>query len=330
MDYGYILKRAGEIVWRHKFLWALGFLVALGSGGGGGGGNNFNFNFGSNGELDEAALQQFEQAAAHFQEFLAAYTALFIGLACIATVLGFIFWLARLVAEAGLVDAVNKIEDGETSNFGAAMSAGAAALLRVIGLRIILALPFILILGVMALLGFGVFGGAIAAAVNESSAGLGAALGALGLMLACLIPLICILFILGLIVYGIDLFAVRGIVTRNMGVIEGLQHGWQTLRNNLLEAVVTALVLWVIGLLFGFVVAAVVFPFGLLFAAPTFFSLLADGNISFSALATTGVGFGCLGIVAAVVNSIWLAYQSTTFTLAYRHFTGGKAKFIND
>jgi hypothetical protein len=329
MDYGYIFKRAGEIVWRYKFLWALGFLIAVGGGGGGGSGNT-NFDFNSFAEQDSVALQRYERAYTHFQEFFAAYAAVFIALACVAAVLGLIFWLIKLVAEAGLVDGVNKIEDGQKSNFGSAMSAGAAVLLRMIGLRIILALPFILILGVMALLGFGVFGGAIAAAVNESSAGLGAALGALGLLLACLVPLICILFVLGLIIYGIDLFAVRGIVMRDMGVIEALQHGWQTLRDNLLEAVVVALILWVIGLLFGFVVAAVLFPFGFLFAAPTFFSLMVDGNVSLSALATTGVGFVCLGIVAAVVNSIWLAYQSTTFTLAYRHFTGGKAKFIND
>jgi hypothetical protein len=325
MDYAEILKRAAQIVWRHKFLWALGFLVALGSGGGGGGNSS---GWQESFDPSSQATREMERAAAHLEQFWAAYAGVFIGLLCLGLLVGLVFWLVKLVAEAGLVDAVNKIEEGQKASFAQAMSGGAAVLLRMIGLKIVLALPIFLIVGLIILLSVGLFGGTIAAAFSESSAGMGAMIGALGLFLACLIPLLCLIFILAIFIYLIDLFAVRGIVTHNLGAIAGIQHGWDTLRNNPLEVILTAVILWVIGLLFGFAVAAALLPLGFLFAAPTFFSLLADGGVSFGAVATTGVGLICLGIAAAVLNSIWIAYQSTAYTLAYRYFIGGKAKLI--
>jgi hypothetical protein len=328
MDYAEILKRAAQIVWRYKFLWALGFLVALGSGGGSGGGNNSGWR--ESFDPGSQAAVEMERAAAHLEQFWAAYAGAFIGLLCLGLLVGLVFWLVKLVAEAGLVDAVNKIEDGQKASFAQAMSGGAAALLRMIGLKIILALPIFLIVGLIGLLGVGLFGGTIAAAVSESSAGVGAMLGALGLFLACLIPLLCVIFILAIVIFFIDLFAVRGIVIRNLGVVAALQHSWSVIRGNLLEVILLGLILLVIGFLFSLAVGAALLPLGFLFAAPTIFSLLANDSVSFGAVATTGVGLICLGIAAAVLNSIWIAYQSTAYTLAYRYFIGGKAKFIND
>jgi hypothetical protein len=170
------------------------------------------------------------------------------------------------------------------------------------------------------------FGATAATAVGDPSGSATPFLGAIGLVLACLIPLLCIIFVLALVIAGIDLFAVRGLVIHNMGVIEAIRHGWATLRNNLGEIIVVALILFVVGLLFGLGVGLVLVPFGLIFAAPTFLSLMAGGELNLGVLATTGAGLLCLGLVGAILNAIWVAYQSTTFTLAYRHFDRGKAK----
>jgi hypothetical protein len=330
MDYAQILKRAWNIVWNHKFLWVLGFLVALGSGGGSGGGNNSgwreNFNPDTLGDPNSPAMQEMERAAAHLEQFWATYAAIFIGLLCVLMIVGLVLWLVKLAAEAGLIDSVNKIEEGQKASFAQAMSGGAAVLLRLIGVRILLALPFILVTAVILIAGVVMFGGSIAAMASESSPGMGAFFGSFMLLLVCLVPLACVMFIFGLVIAGIDLFAIRGLVTHNMGVIQAIQHGWTIFRNNLLEVVIVVVILWLVGLLFGLAVGVVLIPFSLIFAAPTIISVLADGNLSFGAATTTGAGFLCLGLVGALLNSIWVAYKSTTITLAYRYFDHGKEK----
>ena len=331
MDYGNLLKRAWQIIWNHKFLWALGFLAALGGGGGGGGNTGWRENVQSLADpMEGLPMQEMEQAFAQFERLIAGATIAIIVLSCVFVLLGIVLWLVRLVAEAGLVDAVNKIEDGGKSSFGEALSGGAAVLLRMVGLKILLALPIILIVGAVLIFGAVVFGATAATAVSDAAGSATPFLGAIGLLLACLIPLLCIIFVLALVIAGIDLFAVRGLVIHNMGVIEAIRHGWATLRNNLGEVIVVALILFVIGLLFGLVVGLVMVPFGLIFAAPTFFAVMAGGELNPGALATTGAGLLCLGLVAAILNAIWVAYQSTTFTLAYRHFDRGKAKLAPD
>jgi hypothetical protein len=326
MDYGNLLKRAWQIIWNHKFLWALGFLAALG-GGGGGSNTGWRENVQSLADpMEGLPMQEMEQALAQFEQIIAGATIAIIVLSCVFVLLGIVLWLVRLVAEAGLVDAVNKIEDGRKSSFGEALSGGAAVLLRMVGLKILLALPIILIVGVVLVFGAVLFGATAATAVGDPSGSATPFLGAIGLVLACLIPLLCIIFVLALVIAGIDLFAVRGLVIHNMGVIEAIRHGWATLRNNLGEIIVVALILFVVGLLFGLGVGLVLVPFGLIFAAPTFLSLMAGGELNLGVLATTGAGLLCLGLVGAILNAIWVAYQSTTFTLAYRHFDRGKAK----
>lgn len=40
MDYGYVLRRAWEIIWKFKVLWIFGILASCGQASGSGGGNS--------------------------------------------------------------------------------------------------------------------------------------------------------------------------------------------------------------------------------------------------------------------------------------------------
>ena len=81
MDYIGTIKRGFAYTWEHKFLWALGFLAALGSGSG-----FSNSNYSSNGG-DMAGMEQWMTP-----ERMAALTGGLIAFSCVAVIVGIILW----------------------------------------------------------------------------------------------------------------------------------------------------------------------------------------------------------------------------------------------
>ena len=69
------------------------------------------------------------------------------------------------------------------------------------------------------------------------------ALVTLGLGVLCLIPFFCVLGIVGWVVEIIVRLAVIAITGEDLGVIEGLQRAWNTVRAHLGESIVMGLIL---------------------------------------------------------------------------------------
>jgi hypothetical protein len=191
-----------------------------------------------------------------------------------------------------------------------------------VGLYILLALPFLVIGMVMAV-------GAILWFVPLSrSAFTGApppisatSLVAFPLLFACLA---CVLTLLSLVVLFIRPFAARGLVLGNLGVMDSIRHGWQVLRRNLANILILAVIFLIIGIIVGLIGLFVAGLLAVPFVVPAFLGLMRGTGVTLPTILLAAAGALVFILITAVINSVLVTYQSTTFTLAYQGFVGEK------
>lgn len=312
MDYGEIVKRSWTIIWNNKFMIVLGFLAALGSGAGGS--SNFNGQFSGD---EFGNMTDFNPPG---PEFWAAVGTAVLALLCLFVVVAIILWLVQLTAQAGLIDAASRLDAGEAVGFRAAFSAGWGKLLPMIGLNIILGG----IIFVVAIAGSVVLALSAGAAFAGASGGgdfgdIMAGIGATAILLFCCFA--CVLVLLGLAISIIQPFAQRALVLENEGVIASIKRGWAVFRANLGEAIILLLLFLLIGFVVGAITVAVTIPFAALSAGPMFVRMMGGGSLETLDILTAAGGFLCLGIVAAVIRSVYVSWRSTALTLAYQQWT---------
>jgi hypothetical protein len=327
MDYGRLFSRAWEICWGHKWLFLLGFLAALGAGGGGGSGTNFNFS-GS----DFPGQFPFEELPPgmvidNVEELFAAMAVaipIILALICAGILIGIALWLLRLTAQAGMISTVDDVESGVKASLGQAFSKGIKFMPRLLAINILLALPIIIfvtlfIFSLLVTVGATAGFASVEAAVEEMLAG-----GAIVFALICVFT--CVAVIYGLIISLLEPIAQRSVVLGNQGVIDSLRHGWQVLTTNVGEVLILAVLYVVIGLVYGIIVAVILIPFGLIVAGPTIVDFVLTGNVSTGGIILAVIGAIILGLVAAVLNAIWVTFRSVSFTLACREWMGKALK----
>ncbi|MCA9969121.1 MAG: hypothetical protein KC425_02845 [Anaerolineales bacterium] len=316
MDFGNLFSRAWQIVWRNKFLFVLGFLASLGSNGG------------SNSSSIRGDASSFDVPPGTMdtaEQFFAQYGGLLLAGACVLMMLGIVLWLLRLTAQGGLISAADRIDRGEQVSFGEAFAAGASKLGRLIGVNLLMYGPFLL----LGLLAFGVFGLTVGTAVLQELSGGSAAEEILTAFLgffACFGLLACLLVPLWLLVSLIYPFAQRGVVLGERGVVDAIRHGWQIVRANAGDVLILAVIFVILGIVVGFAAFIIILPLGLLLFVPAIVGLASGGSIGVGEVVyLLGSGI-CVGLLAAAVNSILVAFRSTAVTLAYREFLArGKA-----
>ncbi|MCP4419552.1 MAG: hypothetical protein GY805_23315 [Chloroflexi bacterium] len=316
MDYEQLFRRGWEIVWQNKFLFILGFLAALGSGGGSGGGSNFNYNIPSSSSSTTDPFP--EEFASEVTQFWGEFGGLILGLICFFFILGIVFWLIRLAAQGGMIEAVDRIEAGEKMSFGSSFSAGVGRIGSLIGLNLLINAPFI----IFGLLLAGTGGFFFTSIVQDGGTISDMMGGFFGILAICGGLLACVLFPLGIVVTLVQPFAQRGLMIKQLGVVDSIRHGWQILRNNIGDILLLAIAFLVIGFLFGLVTVVFMIPFAFLAMGPFLLDAFQGGDFNFGTteIVTLAVGGICMGLVAAAVNSALTAYRSATVTLAYQQF----------
>jgi hypothetical protein len=302
MDFGKLLSRSWEIVWNNKFLFVLGFLAALG-GGGGGGSTNFNF-----GRGDFADVPLDFDLPGRAELFWSQYGFLIMAVGCCLLLFFIVLWLISLTAQAGLIDAVNRIDDGQSSSFGEAWAAGVSKLLPLVGLSLLLTVPFILFGLVAAAIGIG-------AVVTDG----GSIFVVLGFLVACLACFVGLLAIFVQILYP---FAQRALVLEDAGVVASISRGWQIMRENVGDAVILIVIAIAITIIYGFVVLIVLLPLSLIAIVPIILGVVASGELGVIPVLLAVGGLLCMGLAAAVLNAILVAYRSTLMTLGYKELAG--------
>jgi hypothetical protein len=301
MDFGKLLSRSWEIVWNNKFLFVLGLLAALGSGGGsGGGGSNYSF---GDGDFDIPI-----DLAGRAELFWSQYGFLIITAVCVLLLIGIVIWLISLVAQAGLIDAVDRIDEGQSSSFGEAWAAGTSKLLSLVGLSLLLTVPFII---------FGLIAAAVSAGAVLTDGGSIFAL--LGVIVACLACFIVLLAIFIQILYP---FAQRAIVLENSGAVASISRGWNVMRESVGDTVILVVIAAAITIIYAIVSAIILIPAALILLGPALAAGLITGQFGVATIALGAGGLICLILLAAVVNAILVTYRSTLMTLGYKHLAG--------
>ena len=252
-----------------------------------------------------------------------------VAIMCFAMLVGLILWVVGLVARGGLITAVYKTSMGKEMTLGQAFSAGTAKIWPILGMNLLLYLPFILAgIVIMAAVGMMVAGAVGTAFSFETMvwdetamdpAAMESFAAGLGTFFICFMLLCCVLFILGVVLNFINAFAFRGIMIQNMGVMESISHSWQLITQNFGEVLILSILFGLIGIGYGILTSIVLIPFVFVGMVPMFATMISGdfGTIGI----VYGMGFGlCMGMIGAVLMSIIVTWQSATFTLAYKEW----------
>lgn len=290
-NFGEVLTRAWQIVWKHKVLWIFGVFAACsrGNGGGSGGGGGGGGGAGPGGQPFPQLERTFEQTGQWIQDnpWIIAVVVLFV---LVFIVLAFFL---GTIGRIGLIRGTYQAERGaERLVFGELFSESMPYFWRVLGLSLLIGLAFLLLL--LPLILFGVL-----------TAGIG---------FACILPLVCILIPVGFAVSVIIEQANAAMVLENLGISDGLRKGWDVVRANIGPMIALGLILLigsaVVGFIFAIPIIVAVIPF--IFGA---------------ANNTTGpiwIAVACCALyfpVLLVLNGILTAYIQTVWALAYMRLT---------
>lgn len=298
MDFGQVLTRAWQIIWRHKVLWIFGILASCGSAASSSGSNANTFVYSDNPPPD---IQRF------FDRIDPTTWAVIIsGGVFLLLVLIVLAVFLSTVGKTGLILGTQRAEsdsEGGTERlaFGELFKGSLAYFWRVLGLNLLIGL---LIIGVV--FGFTIF------------SFFGAVL-TMGIALICILPLVCVLIPF---LWFVGIVLEQGtiaIVADNLGVIDGLKKGWQVCTTNLGAIIVMSLIL-VVGIsgIGGFILFL---PF-IIILTPFVIALMNDGPTAWQAgVLISGLCFVLYLPLLIVLSGVLRSYVSSAWTLTYLRLT---------
>lgn len=235
-DFGRVLTRSWQIIWKHKVLWIFGILASCARGGGGGnsgsGGNN-RYQTGPNGNIPFTS-DQIERGLDQASQFLKENLWIIIAVFLVIVLLSLIFYTLGMIGRIGLIKGTYKAETGaESLAFGELWSESMPYFWRIFGLNFLLGLlVFILVVPFVVL-------GVVTAGVG----------------FLCLLPLLCILIPVSWALMVIVEQAQAAIVIEDLSLLDGLRRGWEIVKSNIGPMIIMALILGIGGAIVGVVIA---------------------------------------------------------------------------
>lgn len=295
MDYGEVLSRAWQIVWKHKVLWIFGILAGCGSYG-----NPGRFSSSYRTDYVPSGVDDFFLQFERIPDWQIA--ALIGGLILVVLVLVLLATFLTTVGKIGVIQGAQKADQGALSmKFGELFSGSLPFFWRVFLLNLLFGLAFAALVFVLVIVfAFG-------------------AILTLGIALICMIPVICLLVPVSWLLFVVLEQANIAIVVDNLGIIDGLRRGWQVFRDNLGAIIVMALILGIgVALIGGLIIGAPLF----LIAVPVMSTvLLGSDSAVWGGLLITGLCFLAYLPFWLVLNGILTAYIESAWTLTYMRLT---------
>jgi len=234
-NFGEVLTRTWQHIWKHKVLWIFGILAscARGNGGGSGSGGSRGYQTGSgedmpflNGQIERVMAQ----AGQYFENNLWVILVVIAALMLFA----FISYSLGMLGRIGMIKGTSLAEKGaESIIFAEVWSESLPYFWRVFGLNFLVGLAFALFIVPLVLLGF-------------VTAGVG---------FVCLLPILCLLIPIGWVVSIIIEQAQAAIVLENLNMFDGFKRGWQIVKSNAGPVIVMSLILGVGGGIIGVIVS---------------------------------------------------------------------------
>jgi hypothetical protein len=235
-NFGEVLTKTWQNIWKHKVLWIFGILASCargggGGGNGGGGSRNYQTNPGDNLPFSGGQAEQFMNQAGRYLEdkwwiiVVAILVLLLISL---------LFYALGMIGRAGMIKGTALAEQTvERISFGEVWSESLPYFWRIFGLNFLVGLAFAVIVIPLVLVGV-------------LTAGIG---------FICVLPLICLLVPIGWAVAVIVEQAQVAIVLEDLGMVDGFKRGWAVVKSNPIPMVVMALILGIGGAIIGVIVS---------------------------------------------------------------------------
>jgi hypothetical protein len=289
-NFGEVLARAWQIIWKHKVLWIFGIFAGCARGGGGGTGGAGSGGRNGSGNQPFPQHEQFFQQIGQWIEdnpwIVAILVLLVIGLVIVSIFLG-------TIGRIGLIKGTYQAERGaERLNLGELFSESMPYFWRVFGLALLIGLIAVLAFAPLALFG-------------ALTAGIG---------FICVLPLICILIpVLWALSVVIEQANVA-IVLENLGIGDGFRRGWEVVRANVGPILLLTLVIFIGSGILGFIIAIPIIGAAL----PLIFSAASNntGPIWITVVCCA-VYFPILLILSGILN----AYVQSVWTLTFMRLT---------
>jgi len=295
MNFGEILTRAWQIIWKYKVLWIFGILAGFGSSGS----SNVQYSFSRRDNVPFSGMR-FDQLT---ERFPAWQIALFVGIVILVILLFTILVIfLSTIGKIGLIKGTYQVEQGEEKLiFGELFSNSGRFFWRVFLLNLIVGLV-VFVLVIMIILAYAF-----------------AAIATLGILGICLLPFICLLVPLGWLLNLVIQQAIVAIVVEDLGIGAGFQRGWEVFTKNIGTYLVMGLILFLISLVAGAILGL-----------PALFIL---GPIAVGVLSGTQViinsalifGLVCCVLYLPVLllgNGILTGFTNSVWTLTFLRLTG--------
>ncbi|MCL2503443.1 MAG: hypothetical protein FWE94_02385 [Coriobacteriia bacterium] len=313
--FGEIIKRAWQIMWRHKVLWVLGMFAGIS--GGCQGGVNSSSNYRSSSAPDLSSLS--DRLSPDFLGVLPAFIAIIV----VFVLIGLVWWILSLAAQGGLIAGVDEIEAGRAPRLGALWKAGFSKFLSLWGLDILAGLPLFLV-------GVGIVAGAIAIVLSGGSGGRPETAGLVVGMLCGVVALLPLLIVGGFVLGVIRLVGQRYIMFGGRRTFQAFGDAWRFLRGSLKNTLLMYLINCGLNLAASVVITIPIIVISIPFIGAVF------GTAAFSSISdSSGVGalFASLGLLALIFipliiilslfyAGVWGTYTSALGTLFFRQMTG--------
>jgi hypothetical protein len=315
MEFGQIIKKAWKITWRYRFLWVLGVFAGITGAGGGGGFNGRSFGSGSPGSSGSpGASSPFSAGeASRFFASIGQWVPVIVAGAVIWILIALFFWALSLAARAGLIWAVDEIEEGRKPALASAWTRGFSHLWSVLGLGLLLGLPMLVAVIILA----AAVAAPIALAFARGGRFAGAAIVPVCGSLAIGLPLVLVMgFILG-IMYVIGL---RRIVLDGIGAVQSAKDAWKTFRARFKDTALMWLINWGLNIAAGLAAGIPLVIISAVLLVPAFFAGLGK---SWAVVAVLVMLWVLVVVVVTVLyQAIWGTFTSSLWTILYRRLTG--------
>ena len=291
-NFGEVLTRAWQIIWKHKVLWVFGILASCARGGGSGGGGGG----GGRRPSGQSPFPQFDQAMEQLGNWIGEHLWIVVAASCLVLLLILLFIFLGTIGKIGLIKGTYQAEQGaEQLILGELFSGSMPYFWRVFGLSFLIGLAFLIVF--IPIILFGIFTG--------------------GIGFACILPLLCILIPVAIVVGVIIEQANNAMVLEELGIMDGLRRGWEVVKSNIGAVIVMAIILGVIGVAVGLVFAIPIF----IIVFPAAFAFAIGNAQNSTPLILAGVCF-CLYLpVLVLLQGVLTAYVQSAWTLTFMRLT---------
>ncbi|MBN1318289.1 MAG: hypothetical protein JXA42_22600 [Anaerolineales bacterium] len=320
MSISSVLSTAWQIVRKNKYLWILGFMAGL---------------MANSNQVKAGTV--FVQGGAWTFNNLADLVMIQNVSTVMIALISLLLWPIGTLARIGMVSEAAKLDDlheGHNKKFGQLFRNSSRRLLPILLMQVLLGLPVIIQI---------FFNLAIRYQTNQYTlASFLKDIDGFSDLNSIVIPSIvmCGLYLFSIPAAFVEAFSFRSMVIENLGVKEGILQGITIFTDNWTSILGLSFIIFIIGYLYSLLIASIQSPILLTAMGDSYIKMqrcMSVGNFErirgclqqFSSDPMYILIYAIIVLPGAALSSVWIAYQSAAFTVAYQRFIHKDRKDLN-